>query len=337
MGYTDVLYQANLGAWHLAYRLLTSRPWSQFQEEIDTWLNHNEKTGIDDTNVYSSNDIRSFHNLVTHNGVGSKQAPELMMQCHVVVFLVRLLSHVGYLPKSDSLEFNDDQLNAGRILHHFMRAAYYNTHETTHVLAEGENFTKFSAVRIGRLTNPSLALINHSCDPNYRRVSNGTVTYGFACKPIGKGKEICDLYCKPFSTGSLADRQKYLAKYNFTCECSACSQDWPNLQCLPSSVDDLPIKQYNQPQNRINNQIKRYQRAEESYNKISKKKDVTIDEEINALILLLEELHKLVKQPHQMICYWENVLHQAFLSKYASKVSYRGSSNAKILWPKFIE
>ena len=39
--------------------------------------------------------------------------------------------------------------------------------------------------RIGRVTNPTLALINHSCDPNYRRVSVGTVTYGFACKPIG--------------------------------------------------------------------------------------------------------------------------------------------------------
>ena len=184
--YTDVLYQANLGAWHLAYRILTSRPWSQFKEKIDTWLNHDEKTGVDDTSVYSSHDIRSFHNLVTHDGAGSKQAPELMMQCHVVVFLVRLLSQVGYLPKSDSLEFDDEHLNAGRILHHFMRAAYYNTHETTHVLADEEHFTKYAAVRIGRLTNPSLALINHSCDPNYRRVSNGTVTYGFACKPIGK-------------------------------------------------------------------------------------------------------------------------------------------------------
>ena len=72
----------------------------------------------------------------------------------------------------------------------------------------------------------------------------------------GKGKEISDLYCKPFSAGGLEERQKYLAKYNFTCQCPACAQNWPDIQCLPSSLDDLPVKQYNQPQNRINNQVK---------------------------------------------------------------------------------
>ena len=184
--YTDVLYQAHLGAWHLAYRVLTSRPWSYWTEDLDQWLGHDELMGVNKDGVYTSEDIKSFHNLVTHDGVVHKQAPELMMQCHVVVFLVRLLQTVGYLPKNDDLEFDDESLAAGRILHHFMRAAYYNTHETTHVLTDKINFTKSTAIRIGRLTNPTLALINHSCDPNYRRVSNGTVTYGFACKPISK-------------------------------------------------------------------------------------------------------------------------------------------------------
>ena len=61
--------------------------------------------------------------------------------------------------------------------------------------------------RIGRVTNPTLALINHACDPNYRRVSDGRTTYGFACKPIGKGKEISDLYCKPFASANLPVRK----------------------------------------------------------------------------------------------------------------------------------
>ena len=95
------------------------------------------------------------------------------------------------------LECGDEEMMAGQILHHFMRAAYYNTHEITELETVGDNFEENKVRRIGRVTNPTLALINHSCDPNYRRVSVGRVTYGFACKPIGKGREICDLYCKP--------------------------------------------------------------------------------------------------------------------------------------------
>ena len=42
--------------------------------------------------------------------------------------------------------------------------------------------------------------------------------------------------------------------------------------------------------NNFHVQIKRYKRAEENYNKIAKKKDVTLDEEIAAIIAVLEEV-----------------------------------------------
>ena len=195
-GYTDLLYQAQLGAWLLGYRVLTSRPWAHYRDTLHTWLQRDERRGAgggqgEGEGVYTSGDLLSFHSLVTHDGAGGKNAPELMMQCHVVVFLLRLLQEVGWLPADPGLgaELGEEAVLAGRLLHHFMRAAYYNTHETTQLLTspgQGQDFTRSSAQRIGRLTNPSLALINHSCDPNYRRVSRGTVTYGFACKPIGE-------------------------------------------------------------------------------------------------------------------------------------------------------
>jgi hypothetical protein len=34
-------------------------------------------------------DMTAFHSLVTHDGRGGKQAPELMMQAHVVVLFLR--------------------------------------------------------------------------------------------------------------------------------------------------------------------------------------------------------------------------------------------------------
>ena len=186
-GHTELLYQAGLGAWQLAYRALTARPWQFYRDNSDLWLHHDERAGVASDTVFRSEDLESFNNLVTHDGLGGKQAPELMMQCHVVVFLVRLMVARGYLHhQGEDPEFGEEEMLAGRILHHFMRAAYYNTHEITELETLGKgNFEENKVRRIGRVTNPSLALINHSCDPNYRRVSDGTVTYGFACKPIG--------------------------------------------------------------------------------------------------------------------------------------------------------
>ena len=59
-----------------------------------------------------------------------------------------------------------------------------------------------------------------------------------------------------------------------------------------------------------------------------------MEEKISALVSVLEELHKLLKSPHQQIVYWENLLHQALLQAHAAKVKMTGSCNGKILWPE---
>ena len=60
---------------------------------------------------------------------------------------------------------------------------------------------------------------------------------------------------------------------------------------------------------------------------------MTVEEKIGALVSVLEELHKLLKSPHQQIVYWENLLHQALLQAHAAKVKLAGGSNGRILWP----
>ena len=153
---------------------------------MDFFLSRHERSGEGEEGAYLSSDVASFHNLVTHDGVGKKQAPGLMMQCHVVVFLLRLLRATGYITAEDGagLELSEDELLAGRILHHFLRAAYYNTHEVSEVEKTGDRWSENRCRRVGRVTNPTLALINHSCDPNYHRVSNGNTTFGFATRNI---------------------------------------------------------------------------------------------------------------------------------------------------------
>ncbi len=51
----------------------------------------------------------------------------------------RCLQFTGYLPKSpEPGELNRDELFFCRLLHHFMRVAYYNTHETVVAEEDGE-------------------------------------------------------------------------------------------------------------------------------------------------------------------------------------------------------
>lgn len=116
-----------------------------------------------------------------------------------------------------------------------MRVTYYNTHEVV-VIEDRKNVLDNSVKRIGRATNPSLALINHSCDPNYRRISRGKITLGVASKAIKKGQEITDTYCATFASANKESRHSSLAKYNFICQCRPCQENWPTLSKMSQSL-----------------------------------------------------------------------------------------------------
>ena len=60
---------------------------------------------------------------------------------------------------------------------------------------------------------------------------------------------------------------------------------------------------------------------------------MTVEEMIAGIVSVLEEIHKLLRSPHQQIVYWENLLHQALLQAHAAKVKMTGRSDGKILWP----
>ncbi len=157
-------------------------PLDFFLEHRNQTQDKNELLGSKDhdSDIYDSTNIWTFHNLVTHQGL-NKQAPELMMQCLASIFLLRCLKAKKYYVDENSVdninELTDLELYLAKLIHHFMRVTYYNTHEitTTDEDTEGVGFgsDRLAMRRIGRATNPTLALLNHSCDPNYRRISVG--------------------------------------------------------------------------------------------------------------------------------------------------------------------
>ena len=67
----------------------------------------------------------------------------------------------------------------------------------------------FRTQRIGVCLNPSLALINHSCDPNYGRVwIHGTNKVLAICtRVVSAGEEICDSYSGVFGVSNIDARK----------------------------------------------------------------------------------------------------------------------------------
>ncbi len=63
-------------------------------ENREAFSKHDELSGVGDDsaggNTYDAGSIETFHNLVSHDGSAcNKQAPELMMQALVAIFLLR--------------------------------------------------------------------------------------------------------------------------------------------------------------------------------------------------------------------------------------------------------
>lgn len=197
-GVTDLLYQANIGAWVLAHRATAS-------------LSLEYLVGTQP--VQGGSAAAHGLGLVTHNGLDLFSAPALMKEALVAVFLTRCLEAKGFFDDEglDPL-FDPIRLRVAEWVHHFMRIAQFNSHEVTDRCGGGGGRTR----RVGVCINPTLALVNHSCDPNYGRVwvswAGGSTAkprgvLAFATRTIEAGEEICDSYSGVFGSTDLQERQ----------------------------------------------------------------------------------------------------------------------------------
>ena len=156
------------------------------KESFKTSSSFDEKfgCGILDLSLNESPSFGSYANLVSHNQSSNKKAPELMMQACVAVFFLRALYNQGYFgPKStfNPQKMSDQDLLFVNLLHRFMRISFYNTHE---ICGTRKNTFNGETIRIGRATFSNLALFNHSCDPNYRRINVGQFIVAVAIRDI---------------------------------------------------------------------------------------------------------------------------------------------------------
>merc|ERR1712179_216554 len=124
----------------------------------------------------------------------------------------------------------DEELKFGQILCHYLAAVSPNVHAISEMRSTPESPVKTTKVAAGLFPNVA-GHINHSCDPNTFVIDVGRVQVTVAARTIFPGEEICHIYFGHFGDTSREQRQAHLLqKYHFSCECSACENDYPKTE-----------------------------------------------------------------------------------------------------------
>ncbi|KAI1297150.1 SET and MYND domain-containing protein 4 [Halotydeus destructor] len=158
-----------------------------------------------------ANDLRSFMSLPGH--VECEPLGRLLLTAGAAFIstVIQLTDccHNRSSKSKDLLEKTLTVLLKVRCSQNGVQRLDHNGHETGHV--------------IGRATNNTLALLNHSCSPNAHFVCHQRMTAVLATRNIGKGEEITHSYLNSEQLRLNCDeRRSLLRKRNFFCLCDKC-------------------------------------------------------------------------------------------------------------------
>lgn len=102
-----------------------------------------------------------MYNLVTHREMRSKQ--DILHRTHVAAFYLSCLKKTNYFSYCDTNHLlTDDELFIGSLLLHHLLILQFNAFEVSELQQQS---SKQETIFIGGAVYPTLALLNHSCDP----------------------------------------------------------------------------------------------------------------------------------------------------------------------------
>ncbi|XP_043467770.1 SET and MYND domain-containing protein 4-like isoform X2 [Leptopilina heterotoma] len=241
----------------LALRAIIQRPLNELIKLEDKF---NEKYVGSKIRPYKGSDYEALHGMVTHED--KRTVEDIFHRTFMACWLLRLLKTTSYFPENvktpDSSEeqLSNEELFIGHLLLHNLQLLQFNAHEISELVKlKGEkNLSKAKNLFIGGGQFPSVALLNHSCNPGVIRYFIGTTMIVRAIRTIKAGMEISDNYGPIFAEMTETERKRKLRiQYWFDCNCEACSGHWPLLvnidprilrfKCETEFCDNiLPIK-----------------------------------------------------------------------------------------------
>ncbi|KAL6258691.1 hypothetical protein P5V15_010643 [Pogonomyrmex californicus] len=227
----------------LALRAITQIPFEEAMKLNQRLKDSGNASRISAENPYRGENYATFYNLVTHE---DKRLPEdIFHRAYMAAWLFRLLRTGEYLPENvktaDSADskLSEEELFIAGLLLHNLQLLQFNTHEISELVRpKGEKtLAKAKSMFIGGGVYPTVAMLNHSCNPGVVRYFIGTTMVVRAIRTIRVGEEISENYGPIFTIMLENERKRKLrVQYWFDCNCEACSGHWPLLDELDPTV-----------------------------------------------------------------------------------------------------
>lgn len=230
--YLNLLTLDDIGLGHLAMKVVLKNDFEQLKSFTKTCQESKKEFGLNEEGLFDPKSYVCLFSLVGNSE--SRRLSDLFKRSIMSVFLANILQRTGYVPANDKKALC---IVAGHLLKQIQMLPC-NAHEVSEAQLKGDNLALNELKEIGSAAYTTLSLLNHSCDPSVVRHCYRNTCVVRALKHIKKGEEIIDNYGFLYAVQSKAERLQHLQEqYLFTCQCTACQQDWPLYTNLP---DELP-------------------------------------------------------------------------------------------------
>lgn len=140
-------------------------------------------------------------------------------------------------------------------------------------------------------------------------MTRGRRVLSFATRKIKKGEEIQDVYSGTALRSSKEEREEVHARYNFTCCCQACIENWPTEQGWARNVTRRQVKE-----NVTDKVIKQMDRDLKDVTSVRWYDQVSAQTALTRLVSLLSQTSDYVRSPNYLVAKAEELLHSALWS-----------------------
>lgn len=185
-GILKLLIESGLNIYSfLALRGVATMGLAKLKALKDKLAVRNEQQGVGQDSEYSSHDFLTTYNLVSLDHTITPT--EWILRTLAAALLVRMLQITSFF--DDSEDVAEDSIFVGGILLQLINVCPTNSHDVSEFETPvADKFTTAcNKVSIGAAIYPALALLNHSCNPDFMRCNNGNKVICVANRFIKKG------------------------------------------------------------------------------------------------------------------------------------------------------
>ena len=178
--------------------------------------------------MFDPTSYRSVHNLATNTD--RRPFEDLIKKTAEAIFMAKCLKFNGFFSSGtpSTTDTRRAEIFVSSLLLRHLQIASTNGLEMAECILKNNDVTKFDIIPVGGAIFPTMSFFNHSCYPNAIRLGYQNYQVVRIIRSVSRGEEVNIDYGFDFYANLIELRMKRSqSQYFFTCQCLACTQNWP--------------------------------------------------------------------------------------------------------------